>query len=91
MGVIASCCGRENNTYICWESNPKSLVTQPEMSQLQKAVKLNNNPEVSCSLKVSLNAELNLASLCRLPVPSSFALVWFMSLIKVDATQSDKQ
>jgi len=76
---------------ICWESNPKSLVTQPEISQLQKAVKLNNNYEMSCSLKVSLNAELNLTSLRRLTVTSSFALVWFISLIKVDATQSDKQ
>jgi hypothetical protein len=62
-----------------------------EIFQLWRAVKLNNYPEVSCSLKVSLNVELNLTSLHRCIVTSGFAFVWFMSLIKVDATQSDKQ
>ena len=62
-----------------------------ELSQLQKAVKLNNNPEVSCILKVLLNAELNITSMRRFIVTSSFALVWLISLIKVDATQYDKQ
>jgi hypothetical protein len=46
-----------------------------EISQLQRAVKLNNNPEMSCSLKVSLNAKLNLTSLHRFIVTSSFAFV----------------
>jgi hypothetical protein len=62
-----------------------------ELSQLQKAVKLNNNLEVSCRLEVSLNVDLNITSLRRFIDTSCFLLAWFISHIKVVATQFDKQ